>query len=314
MRKGAAPVSASAPGKIILFGEHAVVYGEPAIGVPLGRRVEVTLAPGRGRIRVAVSGEVSRVRSANAASPRSLVEAALEGRLELLDVRITIGFPPMAGLGSSAALAVALLRARDRLLGVRMPARPSRAMLEEAIAIENVAHGTSSGLDPAICLWDQPIYFQRAPERPARIRPARIGRPVRLIVGSAGTHGGTRGAVGGIAELNREAPRLVGAMTRALGALSRAGAAALEAGDLILAGRAMDLAHGLLSGFGLVSERVEHAVRLAREHGALGAKMSGAGGRGGALIALAGDSRRAARIQRALTAAGVIAWIELFER
>ena len=84
-----------APGKIILFGEHAVVYGEPAIGLPLSRGASVTLKPGTGKIRIRTPPEFAVRASKRAATPRDLVERALGDAARLSDVEIELGFPPM---------------------------------------------------------------------------------------------------------------------------------------------------------------------------------------------------------------------------
>lgn len=302
-------VEARAPGKIILFGEHAVVYGEPALGVPLSAVVTVRLTPGAGRVHAVLGGgaRLSRRAAKGAATPEDLARAALGAHFDRHDVEIELGVPPMAGLGSSAALAVALLRARDVLEGAR-----SRVpvLLARAIDVEGVAHGRSSGVDPAIALANAPILYARSPAGRRSIRPAPLGAPVHLVVGTRGGHGGTRGSVGGLATLKTSAPLLVGAAMKTLGAATREGARALADGELVLAGRAMDLAHGVLSGLGLVGDAVEEAVRTARAHGATGAKMSGAGGAGGAFVALAPTAKIAARIEAALVGLGARAWVE----
>jgi mevalonate kinase len=215
----------------------------------------------------------------------------------------------MSGFGSSAALAVALLRAKAALTKTR-PA--DRRLLVDAIRVEDVAHGKASGVDPAIALFARPILFARPPKGRPRIQKVRFASPIHMIAATTGGHGGTRGSVGGIAAFRAHAPKLVEAAMAALGEMTRSGTRALVGGDLSLAGRTMDLAHGLLSGFGIVSVEVDEAVRRARRLGALGAKMSGAGGHGGALIALARSAADARRIARSLTRAGVTAWPEAF--
>jgi mevalonate kinase len=292
-----------APGKVILFGEHAVVYGEPAVGMPLSRGARVRITPGTGRVSIVTAPSIRVTPSKRAASPKDLVARALGDAAPMSDVTIELGFPPMAGFGSSAAIAIALLRARQRRWS-------NRSLLEAAIEIERVAHAKPSGVDPAICLWGGPIVYRNT-DRGRQIR--RLERPrarAWLVVASAGAHGGTMKTVTRLAELRRSEPRLIRSAMAALGETSRVGARSLETGDLTAAGYAMDLAHGVLSGLGLVSLEVDTAVRLARRSGALGAKMSGAGGAGGALIALAPDRSGAERIERKLAGAPMVAWTE----
>lgn len=283
-----------AAGKIILLGEHAVVYGEPAIGVPLTKGVEVTLSPGRGEIELVLPAGVQLPRSSKGATPESLIEAALGTDLKDNDLSIRFEVPPMSGLGSSAALAVALLRARGRKFSLR-----------EVITIEDVAHGRSSGVDPAIAMADGPIVFEKK-----RVRALEIGAPFYLVAGARGGHGGTGRSVGRVKEMKEREPKLMSAAMRTLGEATRAGERAIAAGDLAALAAAMELQHGVLSGFGLVSESVAEVVSAAKKSGALAAKMSGAGGSGGAFVALAADPRAAKRVLTKVKSLGATAWIE----
>jgi mevalonate kinase len=297
-------VEASAPAKLILFGEHAVAYGQPALGVALTPRVSVELTSGRGRVRCerAIESELPQ----NAASIEELVRAALGKRAAHLDLRIRMGVPPGAGLGTSAALGVALLRAHDKLLETD---RSARDLLAAAIAIENLAHGASSGLDPAIVIAEAPIQFTlRSNLR--TVRPVAVHGPLFLVVGARGTHGGTRHRVRAIGVLAHRAERPVKAAMKTLGEAARAGLAAMRNGDAPALGFAIDLAHGVLGGLGLVGDEIEKLVRAARNAGALGAKMSGAGGDGGALYALAPDLGNARAIERIWKRSGAHAFIE----
>jgi mevalonate kinase len=303
-----APVTRSAPGKVLLFGEHAVVYGQPAVGLPIRGRAEVTLAPGSGRVQLALAPGLSVEPSAAAAAPEALVARALGPLFAEVDTTLTLGFLPMAGFGSSAALGVALLEARDAYLG-RRPPRGLLPRLEAAMAVETVAHARPSGVDPAIVLSGRPIVFERRDGRP-RVRPLALTAPVALVIGAAGRHGGTARTVSRVADLKGTAPALVQAAMAALGAAARTGARALSRHDLALAGHALDLSHGVLSGLALVSEQVEAAVRRARSEGALGAKMSGAGGAGGAFVALFASAAAATRAAAALEQDGLTAWVE----
>lgn len=306
-----------APGKIILLGEHAVVYGEPAIGAPLSHGVEVSIAPGRGELELitppsfgVLAEQVRAPRgslraappASTVATPESLVRAALGSLADEVDLTIRFEVPPMSGLGSSAALAVALLRARNAALS-----RDRQVTLAEAIAIENVAHGRSSGVDPAIALASSPIVFKKR-----RTRALKIGAPLFLIAGARGGHGGTGRSVGRIATMKDRSPRLIGAAIRTLGEASVAGERAIARGALDALGEAMELAHGVLSGLALVSPAVEEVVRAAKEAGAIAAKMSGAGGQGGAFVALAKSAKIAARVRDRVEALGALAWIERF--
>jgi mevalonate kinase len=300
----------TAPGKLILFGEHSVVYGQAALGVALAKGVRVQLRRGSGRVEARL-GEGLRAPGVDLrATPERLVHAALGDRSKELDTEIEIDLPPLAGLGTSAALAVAVLRAKHALDDVTLD---PEAVLDLAIGVEDVAHGKSSGLDPAICLWGGLVEFQRkeSTQKPSyKVRRVQPVSSFHLVVGVHGTHGGTAERVRRMAEIRHELPSAFDASMKALGAIAKSGSRALLQGDLEVAGRAMDLAHGVLLGFGLVSEEVDRLTRCARKAGALGAKMSGAGGLGGAFLALPPDFQAAQHIREALEREGAVAWVE----
>lgn len=305
-----AVVLGAAPGKVILFGEHAVVYGQPALGVALGRGVRVSVRKGSGKVEAKLAEGVRSPELAASATPEKLVKAALGARAEELDVEIEIEVPPLAGLGTSAALAIAVLRAKDALDDVTEPAE---VMLDRAMEVENLAHGASSGLDPAICLYGGVVEFQRRETKgknKLQVRRVTPALSFHLVIGVHGTHGGTKDRIRGVAMVREQMPQAFDASIKALGQISRAGSKALIKGDLEVAGRALDLAHGVLSGLGLVGDAIEHHVRNARRAGALGAKMSGAGGSGGAFFALAPDFQAAQRVKEAIEAAGAMSWVE----
>jgi mevalonate kinase len=176
--------------------------------------------------------------------------------------------------------------------------------------VERVAHARPSGVDPAICLWEVPIIFRNT-ERGRQIHKLpRSKQAVWLVIGTAGAHGGTATTVSRLADVRSESPRLMRAAMATLGETARAGARGLSDHDLRIAAHAMDVAHGVLSGLGIVSDQVDDAVREARNAGALGAKMSGAGGAGGAFVALAANEAEAQRIAKALKKAKIPAWVE----
>ena len=301
------PAWGEAPGKLLLLGEHAVVYGAPAIGFPLSRGVKASLAAGRGRV-VASLGEGLQEPSRGGAAPDELVHRALGPLAADLDVHLRLDIPPMCGYGSSAAVAVALLRARTAWIGGR---RPSKIRLwEEALRVEQAAHATPSGVDPAIVVWDRPLVFERAGSERPRVRKQTFATPVHLIAGWCGEHGGTRATVTGLARLRGRQPKLMSAALAALDESARSGSRALRTGQLAEFGSALDLAHGVLGGLGLVDDAVDRVVRRARTLGALGAKMSGAGGQGGAWLATFATRAKAGKAAHILRAEGHVVFQE----
>jgi mevalonate kinase len=289
------PARGRAAGKVILLGEHAVVYGRPALaaGLPLG--LEVELAAGAGPLRF----ESDHPELAADARPAALVDeaaAALGVATQGLVVRVRSELPPGVGLGSSAALAVAVLRALAAAAG-RQLARDEELALGRRL--EAIFHGTPSGIDPAAAALAGCFRFVRGD--PPSITPLRLGTPLPLAVVLGARARSTGAAVGGL-RTRWEADRArYEALFDEVAATVEAGAAAVERGDLAELGRAFDRNQDLLASLGVSAPEVDASVAAARAAGALGAKLTG-GGAGGAVLALAEDPEA---IARRLGAAGL---------
>jgi len=279
--------SGAAPGKVIVLGEHSVVFGEPAIAAAIERRLEVRL-----RLDESPSTpEDARLAEAVGSAAREMgVDPARLG------VEIVSDIPPACGLGSSAALSLALIRA---LASLTERALSDEELRIRASRVENVFHGTASGVDVAACAGGGIVWFERS--NPPRIERLRAAKPLDLVVALSGAERSTAGPVGRLRERHARRPELYGRLFRLAGDVARAGRAALEQGDEQALGALMDVAQGLLNACGVSTPALERAVAVAREAGALGAKLSGAGG-GGVIIALAPG--RAAAVGEALRAAG----------
>jgi len=276
-------------GKLILLGEHFVVHGTEALAVPLGA-VGTTVEVHAG------SGGWA---EADALGAR-LVAAALE-RLGLagragwrLSVRSTI--PIGHGLGSSAALAVALVRALSAAAGRTLDAAEVNA---HAHALEEIVHGTPSGVDDTVVTLERPVRFRKG----EGLRSLRAGARLRLVLGSCGHGGSTRDAVAGVGVLARTEPERFARLRGEAEAVIGAGLAAFEAGDAARLGPLFDANHELLRAVGVSIASLDRLAAAARAGGALGAKMTG-GGLGGFVLALAADDAAAARVADALRAAG----------
>jgi len=281
-----------AGGKIILLGEHVVVYGRPAVaaGLPIGLEAQVVYGLGP-----SLEGHPG---ARGDSRPRELVRAAatLVG-LEPSDlvVQVRSELPPGRGFGSSAALAVAVLRA----LGERAGRTFTRAEeLELGRQLEAVFHGTPSGIDPAAAALGGCFSFVRG--EPPTITPLALGRPLPLVIAFDDAERSTGEVVAGLRARREAAPDRYDELFDAVAAVVEDGIAAARAGNLAELGRAFDRNQALLETLGVSSPDTDRAVRAARRAGALGAKLTG-GGAGGAIIALATDT---APVVAALTALG----------
>src|SRR5262249_22239344 len=217
-------------------------------------------------------------------------------------VRITVDstLPVSMGLGSSAALAVAVSRC---LLGAS-GAHPSPArVLALALKVEETFHGTPSGVGHAVSAHAAPLLYRRAdparPGRPGRVRRIRIGAPATLVLALVGPRRGTQETVAALRRRAARWPGRYGRLFTEMGRLAVEGTTALEGGDLESLGDAMNVNHGLLAPAGASPPALDTAVDTLRHAGALGAKLTGAGGDGGAVVALFRKAPAAGVLERA---------------
>jgi len=267
-------------GKIILLGEHAVVYGYPALAAALDRGVSIAPVPTtKGALRLDIPAWNLAVKADDdhpvARSLAAIVDALDLGRpgVSLVgDAQI----PPGAGLGSSAALAVAVARA---LLSHAKRAAEPAAISAAASASEVLLHGRPSGVDVALAIAGGIGVFRRS----AGLRSITCPQ-LRVLVGPSGEPRSTAAMVERVAEVTNataDDPRLA-----ELGGLTDLGTSALLARDLAALGTAMNRAHIVLADLGVSTPQLDSLCEAARVSGAHGAKLTGAGG-GGAVIAIA---------------------------
>lgn len=291
----------TAHAKFILVGEHAVVHGRPAIAAPfpeLPMIAEVSAETGPLRL------DSEHYTGALAAAPERLdaVRAVVQASLlalglpeEGLVVRTTSSVPIERGLGSSAAVSGAIVRALFDLAG----RRPSAQELFDLVQVsERIAHGTPSGLDALATTASGPIWFENGVARPLS-----MGLDGHIIVADTGVHGHTRGAVADVRALKERQPARVDGILDELAGITHRAAEQLVAGDGAGLGAGLDAAHELLRELTVSSIELERLVGAARAAGALGAKLTG-GGRGGCMIAYTADDETAERVIRALRTAG----------
>lgn len=299
---------ASAPGKIILFGEHAVVYGHPAIAAPVTQvRATVTIAnsePAGVRLIAPDLGKAYWLTEAQEHDPLAravrLVEEATGSTLSQLTVTVRSTIPIASGLGSGAATAAALIRALSRHLS-----RPDLASDEQVCAlayeVEKIHHGTPSGIDNTVVAYEQPVYFVRR-EPKNLIEPFAIAAPLHLLIADTGVRSATRHVVGDVRRQWQAERARFDEMFAACGRIVQAARTALEAGDVMQLGRLMDENQRWLEAMTVSSTELEQLIAAARKAGAVGAKLSGAG-RGGNMIALVTPEMQTS-VRQALIKAG----------
>jgi mevalonate kinase len=315
------PVVATAPGKVIIFGEHAVVYARPAIAVPVTdvqARAEIAVGePGSGLWLLAADlpapdgspgGHLCRLRDAAEDDPlRAIVELALDafsrdaavaGGLDSepdVLVKVTSTIPIARGLGSGAAVATAVARAIAHHFGRSPePEEISRLVYE----VEKLHHGTPSGIDNTVISYERPVFFVRG----EGIMPLPVGAPLSLVIADTGVVSSTREVVGDLRRRWQAQPEHYERLFDEIGAIARLAKIAIERGDPHAVGQLMNENHELLKTIGVSSPELNTLVEAALATGALGAKMSGAGW-GGNMLALV-EPQRAPAVAGALREAG----------
>ena len=296
---------AIAPGKVILFGEHAVVYGRPAIAVPVKEvRAEACVEAGvSGQGAVVVASDLGRrivVRDAARDDPlASVVRLALDrmGQAADPDLTVTIAstVPIARGMGSGAAVSTALVRALARHFSFWLP---SQAISDLVYQTEVLYHGTPSGIDNTVVAFEKPVYYAKD----LFCELFWVGAPFLLAIADTGIESPTRDVVGDLRRRYEADPDRYLPLFDRVGEIAASARGAIEGGQAADLGNLMDDNHELLQELGVSCPELDRLVAAARQGGALGAKLSGAGW-GGNMIALVTDESRG-RVDMALRLAG----------
>jgi len=291
----------SAPGKIILFGEHAVVYGRGAIAAPipqlqaraeisqsdhcliqaidLDKTIDLALAPEDDPFALTVR----------------LVCAELGRPLPQWHIVVRSEIPIASGLGSGAAIATAIARALLDAFHTELPLDRLNTLVYE---VEKLHHGTPSGIDNTVVVYGQPVWFVRGqpPE------PFAVGEAVHLLIADTGIASPTKVTVGDVrAGWLHDTDRYELLFDR-IHQIAMSARIVIEEGDVMELGPLMNKNQLLLTELGVSSPKLERLCSVANNAGALGAKLSG-GGRGGNMIALV-EPDKGAEVQQALEQAG----------
>jgi len=301
--------TAVAPGKIILFGEHAVVYGKPAIAVPVTQvraraSVQAAIKAEPGSVwfnapEIAFQAELSTLDEKNplAFAVRLVLAHYKIARSPACKIKISSTIPVAAGLGSGAAVSIALMRAYAAFLG--------RPLTDEAVCglayeVEKLHHGTPSGIDNTVIAFSLPIFYVRG--QPVKTFQSR--RPFSIVIADTGVASPTAVSVGDVRKNWQTQQALYENYFESIGSLVESARQMIEFGLVETLGPLMDANHGILRKIGVSSPELERLVEAARSAGALGAKLSG-GGRGGNMIALVTPAS-SERVADALRRAGAV--------
>ena len=302
--------TASAPGKIILFGEHAVVYGQPAIAVPVTQvRATATVTPNiggkSGDVKI-IAPEIKLESNLAALPPGNPIGSAVNqvltnlkvDRIPACTLKVTSTIPVAAGLGSGAAVSVAIIRSLAGFLGRQLPNETVSALAYE---VEKIHHGTPSGIDNTVATYGKAVWFRRGGRKPWEFLSPTDG--LSLVVGSSEVPSLTRKQVNKVARYRVANPAKFQTECREAEEVANDARTAMESGDLSGLGRLIDRSQGLLHTIGVSCKVLDEMVTVCRNHGALGAKLRGAGG-GGCMLALAAGEPEGERLAAVLQKMG----------
>lgn len=300
-------ITSSAPAKLILFGEHSVVYDRPAIAFPFsGVHAKAAIfampvAPA-GQVRIDAQ-TIQMDKTLDQLDSNDPIAITIHGvmdkfgiaSLPAMHIRLTSSIPIAAGMGSSAAVSVALARALSTFLGHPLP---DADINDIAFKVEKQLHFTPSGVDNTVITYARPVYFIR--NQPLEFLHVR--EPFDLIIADSGIAAATGPMVSGVRERFNADPARYNA------SFDKISSIVLKARDCIEHGSAVDLGplmvenHALLGEIGVSTPELDALVGAALTGGAQGAKLTGGGG-GGNIIALVPEDQ-VENVQSALLAAG----------
>ena len=288
-------------GKIILLGEHSVVHGRHAIGCPVPLTIRALVEDSSHGVELLIPRWGVEYQLAKPPDQRRSFEQAAGAILDRLGLanrtmRIEV-FPDVPrgmGLGGSAALAVAIVRALD--LHFRLGLSDAEVN-ELAYLSEQNAHGQPSGIDNTLATYGKPLVYRRG--TPPLVEMLNIPQPLSIVVGMTHSEGLTARTVSNVADARLRNARLYEKIFDDIDSLVLQAVSAIQDNDVPTLGDLMNINQGLLNALQVSTPELERLIDAARDAGAAGAKLTGGGG-GGAMIALCADSAIAARVQEAI--------------
>lgn len=297
-----------AHGKIILMGEHSVVYGEPAIALPFPAvEIQAKTTNNKGPVTVEsfyYSGTLNEVPSL-LENIKAVIEKTchtLDQAVENFNIFIESSIPPQRGMGSSAAVSAAIVRSLYNFFEEPLS---YEKLLELTDVGERIAHGNPSGLDAKATTSTDAVYFENGND----FSYMSIDMEAYLIVADSGEIGNTKETVQAVKNLLEKFPEDTEEIIHKLGDLVTYAKDAIDFKDPRTLGTLMSKAHHYLKKLTVSNETLDHLTETAIQNGAIGAKLTG-GGRGGCMIALSENKEDAKKIAEALEDAGAIqTWV-----
>jgi mevalonate kinase len=284
-------ISSSFPGKIILFGEHAVVYSSHAIAIPVHQvRSRAVITP----LVKAVPGEIEIIAPdinfhafLKTLSESDPIACAIRLSLKKMgistppafSIRITSDIPIAAGMGSGASVSCSIAKAISTFLGKPFSTADISSI---AFEVEKLHHGTPSGVDNTVIAYGLPVYFKRDDDVPVVLHCA---AKLNFVIADTGIKASTADVVGDVRTARQNDPDRYDRLFSEIDRIVKDADLAIKAGKVERIGSLMNENHALLQELNVSNPALDTLVSAAAGKGAIGAKLSGAG-RGGNMIAL----------------------------
>jgi mevalonate kinase len=302
-------VEATAPGKMILFGEHSVVYGTSAVVLAIDRRAKVHAKKRDDQkiyidaddlgfsgyfekdVYYAVRGQAWRGRNLTALNVATKKTLDYLGIKSGVNLKVRSMIPIAVGLGSSAAICVATAAAVERLFDGGL-SKEQISML--AFEGEKIIHGTPSGVDNNVSTHGGIMRYQKK----EGFQRYKLENPILFIIGNSRRKRSTKKMVEKVAQLRQRNIKIFDNIIQNMGIVAEQGLEALLNHDIVQLGDLMNINHGFLSSIGVSTMKLETLIHTVRKNGALGAKLTGAGG-GGCIIAIT-EEQHIPRVEKAI--------------
>jgi len=296
-------------GKVILLGEHAVVYGSHAIAAPIPLAMQALVSDSDDEgihliiSRWGVEERLQKGKEYRYSIFKSLSLILQEMGLEKENMKIEVfpHVPRAMGLGGSASLAVAIIRALAEKYNIKLS---NQEISQLAFKSEQLVHGTASGIDNTLATYGKFLLYQKG--APPKIQEIKVPKPIRIVIGLTWTESLTAKMVARVRQAWENNKRLYNHIFKEIDKLVLDAVKAIEKYDLEQLGQLMNINQGLLNAIQVSGREIEELVEIARNNGALGAKLTGGGG-GGAVIALCPEN--AEKVALAIRNAGYRAYI-----
>ena len=277
-------------GKIILLGEHSVVYGRHAIAVPAPLNIRTKVQDTEDEILLMIPSwgveyrlDKNPEKRQSFEKPAGLILDQMGLSKQGMKIEVFSDIPRGMGLGGSAAIAVSIIKALNNHFKLALNQDEINQM---ALESEKIAHGNPSGIDNTMATYGHPLIFRNG-DNPL-IEPLNINETFSILIGFSSTEGLTAKTVGIVRDLWKKNPGVYEKIFDEIDSLALQSIQAIQNNDFELLGQLMNINHGLLNTLQVSTPELERLIMIARESGALGAKLTGGGG-GGAVIALCKD-------------------------